>query len=940
MSTVIDKQTAIDVARLRELFSNSKSALITSTLLAFLLAFVERGEVSTSVIIAWFSLIVLVNLMRAVLIIAFQRSKMDDHLSIKNQLVQFRCGVLIAGVVWGSVGFLFFPFNDQHHQMFLIFIIAGISAGGMISYSADIISAVTYSISILTPLIINLFIQTGSLSLVMGASALLYLGFIIMNSRQINFRLNENIVLSLDALEKETEVRHHANNLELNNQILSYINQNMPLPYIIKELVLRVEALHPSMICSILLVDQNGKTLHTVAAPSLPNFYNQAIEGLTIGYGVGSCGTAVFLGERIIVEDVQQHPYWADYRDLASRAGLRSCWSEPFKDKNGRVLGTFGIYHNQVTQPNQRELNLMSGFAILAQLVVESCQAQNNLNISAIAFESQDGMVVTDTNKKILRVNRAFTKITGYAEQEVVGEVLGAHGLEKDGMNVYSSTWSDLEETEVVEDEVINIRKSGETYTEQVFITKVKDANGITSNFVASFRDITISKKATEEIQYLAYYDTLTNLPNRRLLVDRLKNALLKSQRTGRNGALLFIDLDHFKTLNDSLGHYVGDLLLQQVAERLTSILRESDTVARLGGDEYVVMLEGLSGNVDEAVAQAGFVGEKKLTLLKEPFQLDTKVYQNTVSIGIALFSSNYQSFEEVLKHADIAMYQAKKHGRNSLRFFDPNMQMVIHARMELEYELRKAIELEQFQLYYQIQIDHLGNPIGAEALIRWNHPEQGLVSPLHFIPLAEETGLILPIGQWVLKEACKQLKTWEQTEQTKRFTLSINISAIQFHKNDFVETVVACFQHCKIDHSLLKFELTESILLEDIEDAVSKMNSLKNLGIQFSLDDFGTGYSSLQYLKLLPLDQLKIDQSFVRDLVEDKSDRAIVRTIIAIAESLELKVIAEGVETEEQLSLLAKKGCKYYQGYLFGRPVPIDEFNNLLKIKSITDHL
>ncbi len=761
-----------------------------------------------------------------------------------------------------------------------------------------------------------------------------------MNSRQINFRLNENIVLSLDALEKETEVRHHANNLELNNQILSYINQNMPLPYIIKELVLRVEALHPSMICSILLVDQNGKTLHTVAAPSLPNFYNQAIEGLTIGYGVGSCGTAVFLGERIIVEDVQQHPYWADYRDLASRAGLRSCWSEPFKDKNGRVLGTFGIYHNQVTQPNQRELNLMSGFAILAQLVVESCQAQNNLNISAIAFESQDGMVVTDTNKKILRVNRAFTKITGYAEQEVVGEVLGAHGLEKDGMNVYSSTWSDLEETEVVEDEVINIRKSGETYTEQVFITKVKDANGITSNFVASFRDITISKKATEEIQYLAYYDTLTNLPNRRLLVDRLKNALLKSQRTGRNGALLFIDLDHFKTLNDSLGHYVGDLLLQQVAERLTSILRESDTVARLGGDEYVVMLEGLSGNVDEAVAQAGFVGEKILTLLKEPFQLDTKVYQNTVSIGIALFSSNYQSFEEVLKHADIAMYQAKKHGRNSLRFFDPNMQMVIHARMELEYELRKAIELEQFQLYYQIQIDHLGNPIGAEALIRWNHPEQGLVSPLHFIPLAEETGLILPIGQWVLKEACKQLKTWEQTEQTKRFTLSINISAIQFHKNDFVETVVACFQHCKIDHSLLKFELTESILLEDIEDAVSKMNSLKNLGIQFSLDDFGTGYSSLQYLKLLPLDQLKIDQSFVRDLVEDKSDRAIVRTIIAIAESLELKVIAEGVETEEQLSLLAKKGCKYYQGYLFGRPVPIDEFNNLLKIKSITDHL
>jgi len=809
--------------------------------------------------------------------------------------------------------------------------LAGLSAGGMISFSADLVSAIIYSISVLVPLIFSLFSDKGSLSVAMGAAGMLYLGFIIMSSRQINLNLIANIDLSLEAIEKGKEVRHYADNLKLNNQTLSQINQHTALPTILRELALHVEALHPNMICSILLLDNDGKTLRTAAAPSLPNFYNQAIDGVEIGDNVGSCGTAAFRGESVIVEDIQQHPYWTPFRDLASKAGLRSCWSQPFKDKNGKVLGTFAIYHSEISQPTQDELTLISDYANLAKLAIQSNRAQNNLSISAIAFESQDGILVTDANKMILRVNHSFTKITGYTEEEVIGQTLGMHGLQQRDVNLYTSIWEGIEDADVSKDEFNNYRKSGEAYPEQLVITKVKDSNGITTNYVASMTDITTSKAAAEEIQSLAFYDPLTKLPNRRLLIDRLKHALATSARSGRDGALLFLDLDHFKTLNDSLGHDVGDLLLQQVAERLATCVREGDTVARLGGDEYLVMLEELSEHAIEAAAQVELIGEKILAALNQPYHLASYVYQSTASLGIALFSNHDQSLEELLKHADIAMYQAKKAGRNTMRFFDPQMQKTIHARVTLERELRTALELNQFQLYYQIQVDHLGNPLGAEALIRWCHPERGLISPLHFIPLAEETGLILPIGKWVLDTACAQLKAWQRNVLTCDLTLSINISAKQFRQESFVEQVRTAVQRYAINPDLLKLELTESILLESIENTIAVMNALNGIGIRFSLDDFGTGYSSLQYLKRLPLYQLKIDQSFVRDIVVDSSDKAIVQTIIAMAKTMELEVIAEGVETEEQRQILRSKGCMKYQGYLFGKPTSIEEFDMVL---------
>ncbi len=932
MTNNIDKKTAVELARIRHLYSASKSALIASTILASILAFIQREVIASSVVIVWFSLIVIVTLVRATFIIKFQRSKVIEYSAIRVQLVQFRFSVLLAGVVWGSAGLLMFPLGDQQHQMFLIFMLAGLSAGGMIAFSADLVSAIVYTVSVLVPLIFSLFIENGSLSLAMGTAGILYLSFIIMNSRQINLSLLKNIVLSLEAADIGREARLHADNLNLNNHILSQINQHTALSIILEELALHVEALHPDMICSILLVGNNGKTLHTGAAPSLPNFYNQAIDGLEIGDNVGSCGTAAFRGERVIVEDIEQHPYWTPFRSLASRAGLRSCWSQPFKDKNGKVLGTLAIYHRKKTHPTENELKLVTSYANLVQLAIVSNRAQSDLRISAIAFESQDGMLVTDANKTILRANRAFTKISGYTEEEVIGQTLGMHIPERRDVNLYTSIWDDIEDADVSKGEVNNYRKNGEVYPEQLAIVRVKDPNGITTNYVASLTDISISKAAAEEIQSLAFYDPLTNLPNRRLMLDRLTHALATSIRSGKDVALLYIDIDNFKKLNDSLGHAIGDLLLQQVAERLATCVREGDTVARLGGDEYLVLLENLSEQAIEAATQAETISEKILSVLEQPYQLDTNVYQSTVSIGVALSSNHDQLQDELLKHADIAMYQAKKAGRNVMCFYDPQMQHTIQARAELERELREAIEKQQFQLYYQIQVDHHGHLLGAEALIRWLHPERGLVSPFHFIPLAEETGLILPIGRWVLETACAQLKAWQLNKLTCDLTLSINVSAKQFHQVDFVEQVQNTIHQYAINPKLLKLELTESILLESIDDTIVIMNALKKVGIRFALDDFGTGYSSLQYLKRLPLTQLKIDQSFVRDIVVDSNDEAIVQTIIAMAQSLGMEVIAEGVEAEEQRQLLFNKGCRKFQGYLFGKPVPVEQFEAEMK--------
>jgi diguanylate cyclase (GGDEF)-like protein/PAS domain S-box-containing protein len=566
------------------------------------------------------------------------------------------------------------------------------------------------------------------------------------------------------------------------------------------------------------------------------------------------------------------------------------------------------------------------------QDITERKLAEDNLRIAAVSFESHESMIITDPDSVILQVNRAFTQATGYTAEEAIGQTPRLLKSGRHNTEFYRKMWETINQTGIWQGEIWDKRKNGEIYPNWLTITAVKGANGKVTHYIGSHIDITERKESEEKIQYLAFYDPLTNLPNRRLLLDRLKQALVANARIDKNGALLFIDLDNFKNLNDTLGHNMGDLLLQQVSQRLTSCVRNGDTVARLGGDEFVVVLEVLSKDSLEAAAQTESICEKIINALNQPYQLDAYEHRGSASIGATLFSDFQSTAEELMKQSDIAMYQAKRTGRNSMRFFDPKMQESISARVSLENELQNAIRFQQFHLYYQIQVDSSNRPFGAEALLRWIHPEQGMVAPMQFIPLAEETGLILLIGQWVIETACAQIKAWQRDPLTRNLTLAVNVSAKQFRQDDFVAQVQAAIQRHAIPPSLLKLELTESLLQDNIETTISTMNVLNGIGVQFSLDDFGTGFSSLQYIKQLPLDQLKIDQSFVRDIASDNSDKAIAQTIISMAHSLNLNVIAEGVETEGQKQFLMENGCMHYQGYLFGKPVPIGQFEALLK--------
>lgn len=552
-----------------------------------------------------------------------------------------------------------------------------------------------------------------------------------------------------------------------------------------------------------------------------------------------------------------------------------------------------------------------------------------------IVEQTNDGFVLFDDAQRVVFTNDALERWTGYPPSHF------------EGMALYTFIQSfNLNPSELLHEldlaVINNIAPSAHDVVYQknnlhstnlaVTLEAILDNQGYVQNILVVIANIDERKAAEAEIRSLAFYDPLTGLPNRRLLADRLKRALVSTARTGKNGTLLFLDLDNFKILNDTLGHDVGDLLLQQVATRLTTCLREGDTIARLGGDEFIMILENLSESGLDAVAQTEAVGEKILKLLNQPYLLASNAYQCTPSIGATLFNDQNTGIDELLKQADIAMYQAKAAGRNTLRFFNSMMQEAISARVTLEKDLKLAIEKNQFVLYYQLQISHSHQITGVESLIRWLHPERGLISPIEFIPLAEETGLILPIGCWLLESACAQLKQWENQADTSHLQIAVNVSARQFQQTDFVTEVCKVMQKHTINPKKLKLELTESLVINDIQDVIKKMNQLREFGVSFSMDDFGTGYSSLSYLAQLPMNELKIDKSFVRNIGIKSSDSAIIKTIISMASYLDISVIAEGVETEEQRAFLEQNGCSLCQGYLFGKPVPVGEFEIKLR--------
>jgi diguanylate cyclase (GGDEF)-like protein/PAS domain S-box-containing protein len=556
---------------------------------------------------------------------------------------------------------------------------------------------------------------------------------------------------------------------------------------------------------------------------------------------------------------------------------------------------------------------------------------------ASLLDKAKDAIVVRGLDNRVHYWNKGAERLYGWTAEEAIGRSV-EELLYEDPTELHNATRRVIELGEW-SGEITERRKNGTTLPVEAQWTLVRDEAGQPKSIFAIKTDISVRKAAERRVQQLAFYDQLTQLPNRQLLMDRLERAIVASTHSGHVSALLFIDLDDFKSLNDTLGHATGDLLLQQVARRLTCCVSDIDTVARFGGDEFVVLLEQIGSDFDEAAARTMSIGEGILEALNQGYQLGNYKHNSTPSIGITLFEDDKVDMGELLKRADMAMYQAKAAGRNSLRFFDPRMQAAVSARMSLEADLRQGLYERQFLLHYQPQVDRTGRITGVEALIRWQHPKRGMVSPLEFIQLAEETGLILPLGEWVLETACQQLATWAALPELANLEIAVNVSARQFHHPGFVEQVLGALALTGVDPRRLKLELTESMLFDNLEDTISKMSTLKARGVSFALDDFGTGYSSLAYLKRLPLDMLKIDRSFVCDLLTNANDAAIARTIIALGCNLGLKIIAEGVETEGQRDFLFQHGCDAYQGYLCTKPLPAEAVAAIIAAKTRATH-
>ena len=569
--------------------------------------------------------------------------------------------------------------------------------------------------------------------------------------------------------------------------------------------------------------------------------------------------------------------------------------------------------------------------------ITDRKRQEESLRLAAIAFEAQEGISISDKNGHIVRVNGAFTEITGYSSEEIIGCSHSILHSDRQDDVFYQKMWAEITDNGRWQGEIWDRRKNGEVYPTWLGITAVKNAKGETTHYVGHFIDISERKKFEDQITYLAYHDSLTKLPNRALLLDRINTCLKADKRYQDVSALLFLDLDRFKNLNDALGHRIGDELLIQIAERLKRELRDEDTISRLGGDEFVVLIASVGSYEKQAsINHAVTIAEKVQMVFMQPFLLEGHEYHCTVSTGIVLFSDNESNAEDILKQADTAMYRAKAEGGNAIRFYEPEMQKLADLRLGLEKDLRHALVNKELALHLQPQVDYQGKFIAAEALLRWKHSERGFVPPSEFIPIAEETGMIIEFGEWILNEACRILQEWKEKNRSFHY-LAVNVSPLQFRQPDFVEMVEGVLDRSRVNPCLLMLEITEQAVIHDIENTVKKIELLKNKGVRFAIDDFGTGYSSLAYLKRLPLDVLKIDQSFVSGIGENPNDSAIVEAIIAMALRLNLHPIAEGVEQQTQLEFLQQHGCRKFQGYYFSRPLPVIDFENILMDRNLT---
>ncbi|MGB0695576.1 MAG: sensor domain-containing protein [Rhodospirillaceae bacterium] len=676
---------------------------------------------------------------------------------------------------------------------------------------------------------------------------------------------------------------------------------------------------------------------------------DQLLEGLGDGvYGTDRQGICIFINPTALEilglrqEDVlgkpshqtfhHHHPDGRDYPDhdcaihKTLRDGKRRRDQTHFVTSDGRFVPV-----SLIASPMFRGPELV-GSVVAFRDISETLKREEDIRLAAVAFETNEAIVITSADNKIMKVNRAFTTVTGYEPEEVIGQnpSMLSSGMHEQAF--YDDMWAALQDEGSWQGEIWNRRKDGSMYPEYLTISTVRDQSGAISNYVATFVDITERKKAERAIHDLAFYDPLTRLPNRSLLIERIRQARATSERSRSFCAVMMLDLDHFKVLNDTRGHFAGDAFLEVTADRLRHCLRAGDTAARLGGDEFVILLEGIGDTPQAAMVHSRFVGDKILSAITDPFEHEEGPFHGSGSLGITLFRGEDQSVEDVLKQADLALYRAKEQGRACLCFFETDMQAKMQQQAALEAELRKAITNGELELYYQPQVTSDGMLAGAEALLRWNHPSKTVFTPDKFILAAERSHLIIPIGHQVMEDACKTLARWSTLPGFERLSIAVNVSALQFREPTFVSAVAHLIERHAIRPNHLKLELTESMLVEDTDSVIETMSQLRALGVELSIDDFGTGYSSLNYLKRLPIDQVKIDQSFVRDMVSDDNNAAIVRMVILLGQTFGLNVIAEGVETDAQRDFLKQEGAHAFQGWLYGRPVPIARFERDLR--------
>ena len=703
-------------------------------------------------------------------------------------------------------------------------------------------------------------------------------------------------------------------------QILEMLARERSLPALLDAIVRGVEELVPGSLCSILLLDPDRRVLQHGAAPSLPDFYNDAVHGLAVGPDVGCCGTAVHTGQRVIVEDIATSPLWEQPRALATQAGLAACWSQPILSASGQVLGTFAIYHRTPHQPAPAHLRLIELTASLVSLALERMQTEARLHLAASVFtHAREGIMITDLSGRIIDVNEAFTRITGYARDEAVGQNPRFLKSGRQERAFYADLWRQLLDKGHWVGEVWNRRKNGEHYAEMKTISAVRDEHGAIRQFVALFSDITELKEHEQQLQFNAHHDALTGLPNRVLLADRLHQAMGLSRRRGQQLAVIYLDLDGFKDVNDRHGHDVGDQLLMALAQGLRQALREGDTLARLGGDEFVAVMQDV-----EDTQQMLAVVSRVLAAAARPVSVGGAVVQVSASVGVTTYPQTEEvDADQLLRQADQAMYQAKLAGKNRFHVFDTEADRNVRGHHESLAHIQQALRDQAFVLHHQPKVNmRTGQVIGTEALIRWQHPERGLLGPLHFLPVIEDHPLALEVGAWVMDTALTQMEAW--LDQGLRLQVSINLGARELQQADFADQVRRRLAaHPRVQPADLILEVLETSALGDLARISQVMNQCRELGVSFALDDFGTGYSSLAYLKRLPVQQLKIDQSFVRDMLDDADDLAILEGVLGLSRAFRREVIAEGVETIEHGEMLLHLGCELAQGWGIARSMP-----------------